>query len=80
MALLQISSGAVRTGIRKILAHLTRSDVLGKVDIMVVVMPGQIDQSIKVAMTHNAVPKRYFLCRGTGFNCRISVYVVDRVL
>ena len=69
MALLQISRGAVWAVIRKIFTHLARSDMLREVDVVVVVVPGQIDQSIKVTMTHNAVPKRDFFSRGTGFHC-----------
>ena len=56
MALLQIASGAVRTIIWKKISHLTRSDMLREVYVVIVVMRGQIEERVQVAMTHYAMP------------------------
>ena len=76
MPLLQISSGAVRAVIWVIFSHLTKSDVLGEVDIVIIIVPSQIDQSVQVAMTHDAVPKGYFFRWGTRFDRRISMNMI----
>ena len=54
--------------------------MLGEVDIVIVVMPDQVDERVEIAMSHNTMPERNFFSRGTGFHCGISVYVIDRVL
>ena len=80
MALLQVSRGAIRTIIRKIFSHLTRSDMLGKINIVVVVVRGEHEERIEVTMPHNPMPERNFFSRRTGLNCGISVNMINRVL
>ena len=80
MALLQVSRGAIRTIIRKIFSHLPRSDMLGKINIVVVVVRCEDEERIEVTMPHNPMPERNFFSRGTRLNCRISVNVIYWVL
>ena len=48
--------------------------MLGKMYVVVIIVPGQIYQRIEIIAPHNTMPKAHFFCRGTDLDGAVLVY------